>query len=81
MSTYLPGRIIITEEAFTAGDLEEEFGGNVLFTIYASRGKDISDKFLHATRKILFIPGTRFLIVSVEQIADNVYVLMKEMVV
>ena len=66
---YQPGEVI-TEEAFTSVSLPGgtyQRGGYTLIIIESVSGCDISMIAHHVTeREVLFMPGTRFRVVSVE---------------
>ncbi len=76
LAHYTPGHII-TESAFTSTsrDLEPVLklsrGGNVLFEITGTSGRDISSySFLEAEKEVLYDKGTYFQVVSRTWVAD-----------
>jgi hypothetical protein len=66
---YQPGAVV-TEPAFTSALMPGgtyQRGGNTLFFIESTTGRDVSLIARHVTeREVLFMPGTRFRVVSVE---------------
>ncbi|HRW99963.1 MAG TPA: ADP-ribosyltransferase [Cyclobacteriaceae bacterium] len=66
---YRPGRVV-AEPSFTSASMPGgtyQRGGNTLMIIESSTGRDVSLVARHLTeREILFAPGTRFRVVSVE---------------
>ena len=70
---YKPG-LIVTEQAFTSGSPNKGFSGSIQFIIESRHGKEISDLSLKTGdgREVVFPPGTKFEVLTVEKSDEKV---------
>lgn len=66
--------------AFTSGSYSSGFSGNVTFTIHSRNGRVIERLAGNAEeREVLFMPGTKFRVVSVDKAASPVRIELEEL--
>jgi len=80
VATYSQG-ITVTERAFTSSSvvLLGEFKGNTTFIILSRRGREISKLSVFPSEgEVLFVPGTRFRVLTVESAATGTTIYLDE---